>query len=418
MNKIATAAAFLAFLLCATWIQAEETQNTALNKSNWTLLNGEIIAEEISKATGCAISPILGISVLGAYTYYTTPVEKRDQVPWHAKPVFWAPLLVVLLGIILKDSSKIALPKIIIMPLDAIETLLEKNVSAVLGLLVILSSITGKGIEQLQLAGYDFSFPLLTSAYAAESVNSAATATTAGLFEVGFLSLLVTVVFGLVWVVSQSFNFLMFLCPFSWLDLLLATIKNSIVALLVGAYLVNPFLGLFVSAVIILISLFLFSRSYRFVIFGTIISSDILFKKSRKHEIESSPIKAFAGSELPGVPPLSYGSLTAEDTILVFHYRPWLLMPSKSITTSYQSDNCDIGIGALSPVIVTTGKNFSTDLTLFRLRPLYHSHENRVAELLGLKGVRDVAFGKTIRDGYRWLLEQLGFTSKTKLEVM
>jgi hypothetical protein len=417
MNKIAATVAFLAFLLCAAWVNAEEAHHTTINRSNQIIFNGEIIAEEISKATGCAISPILGISVLGAYTYYTTPAEERDQVPWHAKPAFWVPLLVVLLGIILKDSSKIALPKIIIMPLDAIETLLEKNVSAVLGLLVILSSITGKGIEQLQLAGYDLSFPLLTTAYAAESVNSATTATTAGLFEVGFLSILVTVVFGLVWVVSQSFNFLIFLCPFSWLDLLLTTFKNFIIALLLGAYLVNPFLGLFVSSIIILISLFLFARSYRFVIFGTIFSSDILFKRSRKHEIESSPIKAFAGSELPDVPSLSYGILTAQDPILVFHYRPWLFLPSKTITTSYRSDNCDVGIGALSPVIITTGKNFNTDLTLFRLRPLYRSHENRVAELLGLKGVRDVAFGKTIRDGYKWLLEQLGFTSKTKQRI-
>ena len=417
MIRILTLTILLITIFCISTVQADKPQETPINKSNKILLNGEIIAEEISKATGCAISPILGISVLGAYTYYTTPVKERGRVPWHAKPEFWGPLLVVLLGIILKDSSKIALPKIIIMPLDAIETLLEKNVSATLGLLVILSSITGKGFEQLQLAGHDLSFSVLTSAYAAESVNSAAATSSSGLFELGILSILVTVVFGLVWVVSQSFNFLMFLCPFSWLDLLLATFKNLIVALLVGAYLINPFLGLFVSCVIILISLFLFARSYRFVIFGTIFSSDILFKKSRKHEIESSRIKAFAGSILADVPPLSYGSLTVQDAMLVFHYKPWLFMPSKSITTSYRCDHCDAGIGALSPVIITPGKNFDTDLTLFRLRPLYHSHENRVAELLGLNGVRDVAFGKTFRDGYRWLAEQLGLATKTSREV-
>ncbi len=411
MKKTAVSA-FLVFILFATWAQAVEPQETAVNKSSQILLSGEIIAEEISKATGCAISPILGISVLGAYTYYTTPLDERDNVPWHAKPEFWAPLLVVLLGIILKDSSKIALPKIIIMPLDAIETLLEKNASAALGLLVILSSITGKGIEQLQLAGYDLSFSILPSAYAAENMGRAAASS--GIAELGILYILVTFVFGLVWVVSQSFNFLIFLCPSSWLDLMLLTLKNSVIALLVGAYMLNPFLGLFVSCVIILICLFLFARSYRFVIFGTIFSSDILFKKSRKHEIESGSIKAFAGSLLDGVPPLSYGSLAKQGSMLAFHYRPWLFMSPETFTTRFRADECEAGIGTLSPVIITTGKKFDTDLTLFRLRPLYDSHEKKVAELLGLKGIRDVAFGKSIRDGYRWLLEQLGIGQQEK----
>lgn len=416
MRKFAVLIIFLIFSFAAQ-ANAQDSTNSTPSMQNQLILNGEMIANEISKATGLAISPILGISVLGAYTYYTTPAEQRSEVPWHAKPPFWGPLLVVLLGIILKDSSKIALPKIIIMPLDAIETLLEKNVSAILGLLVVLSSVTGKGIEQLQLAGHDISFSLVSSAYATDAVNSAATTST-GLFELGFLYILVTVVFGLVWVVSQSFNFLIFLCPSSWLDLVLTTFKNSIIAMLLGAYLIHPFLGLMVALIIILISLFLFARSYRLVIFGTIFSSDILLKKSKKHEIESSPIKAFAGSVLTEVPPLSYGYLSSQNSLLVFHYRPWLFMPLQSITTPYNCALCDAGIGTLSPVIVTTGKKFNTDLTLFRLRPLYSSHEKRVAELLGLKGIRDVAFGKTIRDGYRWLMEQLGFAVKTKQETV
>ena len=416
MRKFIVLIIFLIFSFSAQ-ANAQDPTDSTPSMQNQLILNGELIANEISKATGLAISPILGISVLGAYTYYTTPVEERDKVPWHAKPPFWVPLLVVLLGIILKDSSKIALPKIIIMPLDAIETLLEKNVSATLGLLVVLSSVTGKGIEQLRLAGHDISFSLISSAYATDTINSAATISV-GFFELGFLYILVTVIFGLVWVVSQSFNFLIFLCPSSWLDLVLTTFKNSIIALLLGAYLIHPFLGLMVSLIIILISLFLFARSYRLVIFGTIFSSDILLKKSKKHEIESSPIKAFAGSVLTEVPPLSYGYLSSQNSLLVFHYRPWLFMPLQSITTPYNCALCDAGIGTLSPVIVTTGKKFNTDLTLFRLRPLYSSHEKRVAELLGLKGIRDVAFGKTIRDGYRWLMEQLGFAVKTKQETV
>lgn len=386
---------------------------TTSSPRNQLILNGEMIAGEISKATGCAISPILGISVLGAYTYYTTPVELRAEVPWHASPKFWGPLLAVLLGIILKDSAKIALPKIIIMPLDAIETLLEKNTSAVLGLLVILSSITGRGLDRMRLAGDNIHFTFLSSAYAAQSVADGVPALPAGLFELGFLFILVTVIFGLVWVVSQSFNFLIFLCPFSWLDLLLALCKNVLIALLLGAYLINPFLGLFTSSIIILICLFLFARSYRFVIFGTLFSLDMLLKKSREQELESMKVKAFSGSAVTGVPSLSYGSVTTRDSRLVFHYRPWLFMPLKSVTTPFQCGQCDVGTGTLYPVIVAAGEKLNTNLTLFRLRPRYHGHAPRIAELLGLRGIRDMTLGKTFKDGYKWLLEQLRFSAKT-----
>lgn len=410
MRSLTVLIIFILTVSCSSGYCADPPPSDPAEPYNSLIVNGEIIANEISKATGCAISPILGISVLGAYTYYTTPVHERNQVPWHAKPAFWVPLLVVLLGIILKDSSKIAMPKIILMPLDAIETLLEKNVSAVLGLLVILSTITEKSIDQLQLAGFPLLNSFISSAYAAENVSSAAAATSSGILELGFLYVLVTVVFGLVWMVSQSFNFLIFLCPFSWLDLLLTTIKNAIVSFLVGSYLLNPYLGLLVSCTIILISFFLFAKSYRFVIFGTLFSSDVLLKKSRKHAIESDRIKAFAGSVFEGIPPLSYGSLTVNDSNLTFQFKPWLFMPSRSVTTTYRAENCEAGIGTLSPVIITQGTHFDTDLTLFRLRPLYLSHEKRVAELLGLKDVRDVTIGKTLKDSYRWLVDQLGIT--------
>ncbi len=393
-------------------ISAEKTTPQATGKYNALILNGEIIANEISKATGCVFSPILGISVLGAYTYYTTPIAERGSVPWHAEPAFWVPLLIVLLGIILKDSSKIALPKILVMPLDAIETLLEKNVSAVLGLLVILSSITGRALDQVQLAVHIPGFSLTASAHAAENLSTVGAASSGGIVELAFLYVLVTVVFGLVWMVSQSFNFLIFLCPFSWLDLSLAMLKNAVVALLVGSYLIHPFLGLLVSCVIILLSLFLFAKSYRFVIFGTIFSADILFTRSRRHEIESPRIKAFAGSFLDDVPPLSYGTLTTENSLLVFHYRPWLFLPARSVSTSYTCAECDVGIGTLSPVIITSGTHFETEMTLFRLRPLYSSREERVVALLGLKGVRDVTIGNSIKERYRWLVEQLGFSTR------
>lgn len=403
---IIAVALFLAVFICPIGVQAEKNfpVNETENGSNHILFSGKIIAQEISKITGVAISPILGISVLGAYSYYTTPVEERDSVPWHARPAFWMPLLLVLFAILLKDSSKIILPKIILIPLDAIETLLEKNLSAALAILVLLSSITGRGLEHFQLTSGGPVFSILASAHAAGSVVGTASY---GVVELWFLSMLVTVVFALVWVVSQSFNFLILLCPSSWIDLGLTISKNFLISLLLGSYLIHPYLGFAVSSVVILISVFLFARSYRFVIFGTVVSFDIVFRKTLQQEKANDHIKAFAGSGLSGVPALSYGKLAEQDNMLVFRYRPWLIRPSRIVRTAFACDQCEVGKALLAPVIITSGKNEKRYTNLFRLRPLYKSHESSVAKILQLKGVRDISFGKSLKEGFAWVGEQL-----------
>ena len=411
MHKLTAVIILVITILSVTGVQAEETARDTTSSYNKLIVNGEIIANEISKATGCAISPILGISVLGAYTYYTTQIEERDKVPWHAAPKFWVPLLVVLLGIILKDSSKITLPKVFVMPLDAIEVLLEKNVSAVLALLVLLSSITGQGFEKLQLSVHELSVSLVPTAFAGETLSNSAAAASSGLLELGILSFIVTLVYGVVWIVSQSLNFLIFLCPFSSVDLMMTTFKNSTVAVLLGAYLFNPYLGLVVALVIIIISFLLFSWSYRFVIFGTLLSSDILFKKHIKFRFVSDDVKAFAGSDIPGVPAMSYGSLKKHGSTLEFTYKPWLLMSKRAKDTSIQCENCDVGVATLSPVIVDKKAIADSESTLFRLRPLYTSHETGVAELLGLNGVLDVTVGKSVR---KWISDLFGRTKQTE----
>jgi hypothetical protein len=371
------------------------------------LLRGEVIADEISTLTGCAISPILGISVLGAYTYYTTPVEERNNVPWHAAPQFWAPLLVILFGIILKDSSKVAIPKIILVPLDAMETLLEKNTSAVLALIVLLTSIVGGVMDQTQLPGHAGGGLFSSAAHAAGGTASRSLAGAAGMIEPAIVAMLVIAVFIVVWVVSQAFNFLILLSPFSSIDLLLTLSKNCIVVLLLSAYLIHPFAGLLFSLCIILLSVFLFSRSLRFVVFGTLMAIDLLRKKSGSLEIDTDTVKVFAGAGLAGVPPMSYGVLGNVNRTLQFTYRPWFILPVRTCHVREPPEAHHVGKGTLSPVIVREGKKPGQYTTLCRLRPRYASREHAIAQILGLAGVRDLAFGRSVRNNLNRLKEQM-----------
>jgi hypothetical protein len=392
------------FLLCAAPGRAADQPPPS--SANRLLFNGELIATEISKVTGCAISPILGISVLGAYTYYTTPAAERAHLPWHAAPRFWVPLLVVLCGIILKDSAKVALPKIIMTPLDAAETLLEKNSSAVLALIVLFTSLTGRGLNQLHLNAASFwpSFPACAHA-AAETVQQAAP-NLAGVLELGALLLVLTVVYTVVWIVSQSFNILIFLCPFSSIDLFLTLGKNSVLALLLGAFLLHPFAGLMVALAIILVSLLLFSWSFRFMLFGTMIAFDLLRGPARALPAETQELQTFSGDDLKEVPAMSYGRLRRLDDTLVFTYRPWLLRRQRSIVLPHGCAAYSLGQSNLSALLIREHRTGGSYTTVCRLRPCYNSHEQRIAELLGLKGVRDLNRGKPLQKGLSWLREQ------------
>lgn len=370
------------------------------------LFNGDLIATEISKVTGCAISPILGISVLGAYTYYTTPEPQRPQLPWHAAPQFWGPLLAVLLGIILKDSAKVALPKIILVPLDAAETLLEKNTSAVLALIVLLTSITGKGLDQLQLTASLLvpSFP--ASAHAAADMTRQAGPDLIGTLELGSLILVVLVVYTVVWIVSHSINILILVSPFSMLDLLLTLGKNSVIALLLGASLLHPLAGLLVSLAIFLLSLLLFSWSLRFVLFGTLMALDLLRGPPAALPSDTRSAQVFACRGLRGVPVMSYGRLYRTGDALIFTYRPWLFLRSRSVTLPEPCEVYSFGKGRYSGILIRAEGESGRYATLCRFRPRYNSHEDKMAEMLGLACVRDLSLARTLRDGLGWVREQ------------
>ena len=83
-------------------------------------------------------------------------------------------------------------------------------------------------------------------------------------------------------------------------------------------------------------------------------------------------------------------------------------MAKKKKQLDYSCGECNVGMGSLSPLIACSGRKFNTDLILFRLRPLYNNHEENIAALLHLNGVKDMSIGKTFRDGIKWLKEQLG----------
>ena len=85
------------------------------------LERGRDVARAVATVTGTAVSPLLGVCALGAYTYWKTPPERRAALPFYCAPPFWISLVILLALVMLKDTVGAAAP-FLKKPPDAIET--------------------------------------------------------------------------------------------------------------------------------------------------------------------------------------------------------------------------------------------------------------------------------------------------------
>src|SRR5262245_59113118 len=109
--------------------------NTPAFNSSATNTSGRLpgveLAERASQVTGVAISPLLGVSSIGAWKYYRTPATERDSLPWFCHPVVWGIGLSIIALCFLKDAFGAGAPPFLKKPLDVIELLENKLSGAV-----------------------------------------------------------------------------------------------------------------------------------------------------------------------------------------------------------------------------------------------------------------------------------------------
>src|SRR5215831_5712699 len=95
------------------------------------LSRGESITKALATVTSTAISPLLGVSVMGAWQYFRTPKAQRGQLPFFDRPYFWIPTVALLVLIFIKDTFGGFAP-LIKKPLDAIEVLFVNHAALIL----------------------------------------------------------------------------------------------------------------------------------------------------------------------------------------------------------------------------------------------------------------------------------------------
>ena len=281
-----------------------------------------------SQITGIAISPLLGVSGVGAYQYFKahTPEEKA-ALPWFAQISFWLPAMLLVGLCAFKDSIAAVIPPGMKKPLDVAETV-ENKISGLVAAGAVVPSLVAMGSK------------LITHSSAVDhqtAVLSGVGMIQLGAFDTSWLltALMVPLslaVFAVVWVVGHAINVLILLSPWGGLDTALKAMRTNVLSLVAGTAYIDPVVGATISVVIIILAYFMAGWAFRLTVFGSEFTWDFFTFRSRRFQLLADGNKLFTAREVSGVPMRTYGRLyQLADGKLIFKFRPWLVLPERSM---------------------------------------------------------------------------------------
>ena len=366
------------------------------------LLPGVSLSQGISEITGVAISPLLGVSVVGVWTYWKTAAHLRHRLPWYCHPGVWGTGLGLLLICFLKDFLGAAAPPLVKKPLDFLE-LFENKLSA------LVASVGFVPLVALAMAHFNQAPPQAAS-HLTES--GLAVMPMARLIDFGvhtpWISIPVAIVaFSVVWLSSHTLNVLIAFSPFGIVDAGLKLIKLGLMALVVGSTLIHPYAGAAVSLCLIFVGLLFAGWSFRLTLFGTLMGSDFLLNKRATAADLSTGVRGFLARRTAGVPARTLVRLKhdlAGRLVLTFH--PWLVLPARHIPL----DEKDLVIckGLLHPSLAqrTAAAPPAVRSTLILL-PRYRRLEEMIARQFGCQEVMDGTLLRGFKAMRQWLVDML-----------
>jgi hypothetical protein len=347
---------------------------------------GVEVAQAISTITGVAISPLLGVGAIGAWKYYKTHPDKRADLPWFAQTWFWAPALMLVVIVFLKDTAGTALPTALKKPLDIAEVF-ENKISALVaaGAFIPLVATIVKAIEPE------------SSLYDGVMLAVIDPSTLLNLITIP----LAIFVFFIVWMVSHVINVLIIVSPFTTVDAALKSVRLVLLSSVTLTSFANPYVGAAWALVIIIASYFLAGWALRLTVFGTVFAWDFLTFRSARTKVAATDNMVFTAKAIGETPLRSYGRLRRDATgRLTLTYRPWLILPARELVLP--SGTYIVGRGLLYPEIIRVD-NDSTDAVL-TLAPRYNGHEedfNQVYQLAGVQNIGLQAWWEWVKDAVR-----------------
>ena len=357
-------------------------------------LPGVALSQGITEITGVAISPLLGVSSVGAWRYWHSPAEVRDTLPWFCQPWAWGTGFVLLGLCFLKDSLGTAVPGVLKKPFDMVE-LFENKLSATVASASFVPVVATQMAEHFKAEHPEVVVPSA----------SLVAASFAGIDLVWLFVPLSILAFLLVWICSHAINVLIILSPFSTVDAVLKVARASLLASVGLVYAIAPWLAAALCLVIIAIAAWLAPSALRLAIFGARFSADILLPWRGKRRATPETPHAFTLGSLAGLPARTGGRLVVlEDGSTVFRYRRWCILDERSVPLPEGSRV--VAKGILSPSLVHRHDD-TTEREMLLFLPRYRGHEDAIAGHMKCHGVRDHALTRGFAAVKAWLKDML-----------
>lgn len=377
--------ALLCLVLCGSFMLPAASQESAVAE----YVPGVTLSQGITEITGVAISPLLGVSSVGAWRYWRTPSAERAELPWYAQPWAWGTGFVLLSLCFLKDSLGTAVPGILKKPFDMVE-LFENKASALVASTAFVPLIAEEMVKHFQ-AGRAIAIPKA----------SIFDPTLATLDAAWLMVPLAIVAFLMVWVCSHAINVLIILSPFSTLDALLKLMRTGLLLAVGLAYLIAPWLAAAFCLVIIAVAAWLAPSALRLAIFGARYAADILLPGRGRNRATPEQPHAFTLGRVAGLPSRTGGRLLLlDDGTTAFRYRRWCVLDEVTIPLPHGPRQVEKGL--LSPSLVHHAGE-SDEMKVLVFLPRYRGHEETMARHLKLHGVRDHALARGLGTVKEWV---------------
>jgi hypothetical protein len=385
--------------LLASTGSAEDADNVKVRPS--MLLPGVSLSEGISEITGVAISPLLGVSAMGAWTYYQTESQLRHRLPWYCNPWVWGTGMALIGICFLKDFLGAAAPPLVKKPLDFAE-LFEDKLSA------LVASVGFVPFVALAIAQFEVKTPQTALDLTGTGL---AVMPLAGFIDFGvhtpWISIPVAMVaFVVVWLSSHTLNVLIALSPFGIVDAGLKLAKLGLIGLVAGSTIVHPYAGAVVSLVLILIGLLLAGWSFRLTLFGMLMGGDFLLNKRATTADLDSGVRGFLARRMEGVPVRTLVKWQRDsEGRPALSYRPWLVLPERCIVTP-QSEMV-LRKGLLNPSLAHRAESNAPARSSVILLPRYRRLEEVIAQRFGCQEIVDGTLLRGLKAVRQWLVEML-----------
>lgn len=368
------------------------------------------IAALLTQVTGIAISPLLGVSAIGAYRWVqaSTPEEKA-KLPWYSNPSFWMCGLLLVGLVAAKDAFGATLPPGWKKPLDIADTF-ENKISGLVAAGAVIPSLVTFGSKFIFSGGSE------TAVTITGALPGLAMLPVAALDFSWALSILMVplsvVVFAVVWLTSHAINVLILLSPWGAIDAALKGVRTGVLGLVAATAWIDPVVGATLSAAIVIIAYFTAGWAFRLMVFGSVFSWDYLTFRRRRFQVLADGNKLFTGAKFDGVPARTYGRLYQDESgALTLKYRPWLVMPERSAPVS--RDGLIVGRGVFYSEVLGHDPKSDENRVLLLLPPRYLGHEDLFARTYHISGSCEVG----LRRAWTWLRDALGFGPKKATPV-